>query len=248
MSPSFTEDAFLGGAVKARQPATGYRAAMDTVLLAAAVPPVARGRVIELGCGAGIASLCYAHRVAGAEICGIDADAEIVALARDNAALNGLEARVDFAQGRIGGATGLAPGHADQVFANPPYLKEGAADRPPDAHRDRSMVETGAALSDWIEAMLAVVKPKGGLTLVHRADRLQEILALLDRRAGETAVLPLWPPRGVAAKRVIIHARKRVRGGTVVHSGLVLHGDRTDERYTPEAEAILRGGKPLLLR
>ncbi len=243
-----TEDAFLGGAVMARQPAKGFRAAMDTVLLAAAVPALSSGRVVELGCGAGIASLCYAERCAGADILGIDADPQIIALAQTNAALNNKEARVRFQEGRVGAALDIAPNSADQVFANPPYLAEGSAARSPDAHRDRSMVEAGACLADWINAMLKVARQKGGITLVHRADRLQEILALLEGQAGETAVLPLWPRTGTAAKRVIVHARKAVRGGTRMLPGLTLHGNLDGERYTPEAEAILRDGAALPLR
>src|SRR3546814_8190614 len=49
--PAITEDAFLGGRVKLRQPEVGYRAAIDPVLLAAAVPAVAGERVADLGCG-----------------------------------------------------------------------------------------------------------------------------------------------------------------------------------------------------
>lgn len=240
-----TEDAFLGGSVKARQPAKGYRAAMDTVLLAAAVPSLRKGCAVELGCGAGIASLCYAHRVPGVTTIGIDADPDILDLARENAVLNRMNGRVSFKEGRLGGVLDIPAASVDQVFANPPYLAEGTSNKSPDAHRARSMVESGATLSDWIDAMLMIAKPKGGLTLVHRSDRLQELLSLLQGRAGDTTVLPLWPRRGQAAKRIIIHARKGVKGGATLHPGLVLHGDDPAERYTREAEMILRDGNAL---
>ncbi|MBI3708303.1 MAG: methyltransferase [Proteobacteria bacterium] len=58
-----TRDALLGGRVAFRQPAAGYRAAIDPVLLAASVPAATKGRVLELGCGAGAALLCLAHRL-----------------------------------------------------------------------------------------------------------------------------------------------------------------------------------------
>ena len=57
-----TDDTLLDGAVIFRQPAEGYRAAIDPVFLAAAVPDSVRGRVLDLGCGAGAAMLCLARR------------------------------------------------------------------------------------------------------------------------------------------------------------------------------------------
>jgi len=55
-----TEDALLGGRVRLLQAKVGYRAAIDPVLLAAAIPARAGQRVLDLGCGAGAASLCLA--------------------------------------------------------------------------------------------------------------------------------------------------------------------------------------------
>ena len=53
-------DAFLGGRLRIWQPRAGYRAGIDPVMLAAAVPARPRQSVLELGCGAGTASLCLA--------------------------------------------------------------------------------------------------------------------------------------------------------------------------------------------
>ncbi len=86
--------------------------------------------------------------------------------------------------------------------------------------------------------MLALVLRKGRLTLIHRADRLDEVLARLDGRAGETVVFPLWPGRGKPAKRVIISARRGVGRPFRLAAGLVLHADGGE--FTPQAEAVLR--------
>ena len=59
-------------------------------------------------------------------------------------------------------------------------------------------------------------------------------------------VLPLWPKRqGQGAKRVIVQATKGAAGATRTTAGLVLH--RTDDGYTAEAEAVLRGAQALKL-
>jgi hypothetical protein len=60
-----TTDAFLGGRLTVRQPRAGYRAGVDPVLLAAAVPARAGEAVLDLGAGPGWRSLCLGRRVRG---------------------------------------------------------------------------------------------------------------------------------------------------------------------------------------
>lgn len=238
-----TEDALLNGAVRLRQKRDGYRAAIDPVLLAAAVPGVRPGgRVLDLGTGTGAALICYLHRVAGAQGVGIEVDPGAAALARSNAELNGFTGRMEVVQADIGGTDGIGRGIGpfDQVFTNPPYLDALAADKSPSEDKSRSNVESAANLAQWITYALGALGHKGGFTIIHRADRLDSILAALHGKAGEVEVLPLWPRAGVAAKRIIVRARKGVRGGSAVLPGLILHGE--GQSYTPQAEAILRGG------
>ena len=83
-----TRDAFLGGALSVWQPRRGYRAGIDPVLLAAAVPAVAGQSVLELGCGAGVASLCLGRRVPGLVLHGVEIQQDYANLARRNGAEN----------------------------------------------------------------------------------------------------------------------------------------------------------------
>ena len=142
----------------------------------------------------------------------------------------------------------LEAGSFAQVMANPPYLPpERGNRRDPPVHAE-STIEGEARLAAWIEFALAMVQPRGGITLIHRADRLDEILALLHGRAGEIVVFPLWPSIGDTgvprdARRVIVHARQGVNTPTRLASGLILH--REDGGYTDEAELVLRDGAAL---
>src|SRR5690606_26928478 len=108
------------------------------------------------------------------------------------------------------------------------------------AHQESSLDLTG-----WLRRGLALLKPKGRLVLVHRADRLPELLAALAGQAGRLRILPLWPRRGQAAKRVILTAVKGSRAPAAPLPGLVLHGGGPG--FTPEAEAVLRDAAPLAL-
>ena len=236
-------DRLLGGRVVLRQPRSGYRAAIDPVLLAAAVPAT-RGAVLDVGCGTGAAALCYAARVPPARVTGLELRADWAALAEENALANGLQDRIRVICGSLlrPPAT-LAPGCFAEVMANPPYLPVERADmRNPPADAPAT-VEGEAKLADWIAFCLAMAAPDGGVTLIHRADRLDEILAHLHGRAGGIVVFPLWPGggRGGAAsedaRRVIVRARKGSKTPMRLAPGLVLH--RPDGAYTEPAERIL---------
>jgi tRNA1(Val) A37 N6-methylase TrmN6 len=237
----FTDDTLLDGRIKLRQPAHGYRAAIDPILLAAALPATAK-QALELGCGAGAASLCALARLADIAIVGVEIDPATAELARFNAGANGFGARfrVDLGDVRTIGETGF-----DLVFANPPYLPAERSTLSPDPHKRRSNHEGAADLGDWIAAALRSVRPGGSLVFIQRADRLDALLAHLHGHAGEQVVFPLWPRAGTAAKRVLVRARKGIATPLRLAAGLALH--EADGRYTAEADAILRGRTGLAL-
>jgi tRNA1(Val) A37 N6-methylase TrmN6 len=235
-----SEDRLLGGRVRLRQPARGYRAAIDPVLLAAAVPAGAGEHVLDLGTGAGAAALCLAARVPGCRVTGVEIEPALAALARANARLNGVAERVRVIEAEVGALDPAAVGPADHVMANPPYLPPARA---APGKRDRATVETGAGLAGWVAAALALVREKGSVTFVHRADRLDELLSRLREGAGEIVVFPLWPRPAAAAKRVIVRARRGVATPLRLAPGLVLH--RPDGSYTEDAQAVLREARAL---
>ncbi|MSP49202.1 MAG: methyltransferase domain-containing protein [Alphaproteobacteria bacterium] len=236
MAEGLTEDRLLGGRVRLRQPRDGYRAAIDPVLLAAAVRARPGERVLDLGTGAGAAALCLMARVEDLTVVGLEVDPTTAALARENAALNGR----DRFTVRDGDVTRLPAGLRgfDRAMVNPPFLEAGRADPPPDPGRRRAHVDADG-LDAWVEAALKAVSPGGAVTFIQRADRLADLLTLLQGRAGGIVVAPLWPKAGEAAKRVIVEARAGVRTPLRLLPGLVLHAP--DGRYTEPAEAILRG-------
>jgi tRNA1(Val) A37 N6-methylase TrmN6 len=238
-----TEDRLLGGRVVLHQPAAGYRAAIDPVLLAAAVPARPGEHVLDLGCGMGAAALALAARLPAVRITGLERDPTLARLCARNIEANKMAGRVEAVTGDLlAPPAALAAGSFDHAMANPPFLEPGRADLPPDPGRRAANVEGAAGLDDWIAAALAAVKPKGWLTLIHRADRLDALLGLLGGRAGAVTILPLWPRAGEPAKRVILRARKGARTPSQLLPGLVLH---EGEGFTAAAQAILRDGAAL---
>ncbi|MDX1574679.1 MAG: methyltransferase, partial [Kiloniellales bacterium] len=202
---------------------------------------------LDLGCGVGAAALCLLARLPEALVTGLEVQPGLAVLARDNAALNGKAGSFRVVEGDVADRNVLAgagPGGFDEVLCNPPHHRAGMA-AAPDPTKALANRETEADLDDWVAAALAHAGPKGAATFVHRADRLEDLLAALRGRAGGIVVFPLWPKPGAAARRVLVRARKGSRAPLTLAAGLVLHGP--DGRYTPEAEGVLREGRGLAL-
>lgn len=245
-SPELTEDSLLDGRVRLRQPAEGYRTAIDPVLLAAATPALPGDQVADLGCGVASAGLCLLQRVAEARLAGLELQPQLARLAEENARLNGMQDRLSVLIGDVlSPPERFAAGSFDHVMMNPPYLDPAAARISQHEGRRIATVEGEAGLSAWVDCARGLLRPRGSLTLIHRADRLDAILAVLSDDWGDLAVLPLWPRRDQPAKRVIVQARKASAAPLRLLPGLVLHDD--DGHYSPEAEAVLRAAAALVL-
>ncbi len=232
------ESALLGGRVRLRQPVKGYRAGMDAALLAAVVMAEPGQRVVEAGCGAGAVLMQIAARRAGVSLTGLERDPTMAALARENAVLNGADASIiegDVAAGFR--ALDLPP--FDWAVSNPPFFDDpGALRVPAEGKRGAWMADDG--LKAWTTFLLKSVREGGRIVVIHRADRLADLLALLGETAGSFAVRGVHPHADEPAKRVLVQAIKTGKAPLRLLPPLVLH-DRSDAKHTVEAEAILRG-------
>lgn len=249
MSSETTEtcDAFLGGRVQLYQPVDGYRAGVDPVLLAAATPAQPGQTVLELGCGAGAASLCLHARVTGLSLTGVEMQPLYADLARRNAVLNGADMRIVDADLRHLPSDIKARGF-DHVIANPPYYDRARSTSSINAGRDMALAGD-TPLSDWIDVAAKRLAPKGYLTMIQKADRLPDILTPLMARLGSVRVRAIQPRVGRVAELVIVQARKGGRAAFVMEPPLILHeGERhlrDGESYTAQVLTILREGGDL---
>ena len=205
-----SEDGFLGGRLRIRQPRHGYRAATDPVLLAAACGAAPGDKVLELGCGAGVASLCLGARLSGVSLSGLELQPAYADLARRNAAANGIALTV--MDGDVASPPAeLKADSFDHVILNPPWYPEGGGTAAQNAGRELGLREA-TPLGVWIDLATRRLRPGGWLTLIHLAERLPDILAACDARLGSLDLLPLAARRGQPAARVLLRARKGGRG------------------------------------
>jgi len=239
-----TENALLGGKVRLLQLARGYRAGMDAALLAAAVTARPGERVLEAGCGAGAVLTQVAARRPGVTLTGVERDPAVAALARRNAALNGWPERMTVIEADVGrGFKALDLPCADWAVSNPPFFDDESTLRAPSpAKRGAWIADDG--LAAWVRFLTDGVRDGGRVVVIHRADRLADLLALLGERCGSFAIRPVQPFAVEPAKRVLVQAIRGGRAPLRLLPALILH-DRSGAKHTAEAEAILTGAAGL---
>jgi tRNA1(Val) A37 N6-methylase TrmN6 len=240
-----TDDRFLGGALSILQPKRGYRAGLDALLLAASID--AGRRVLDVGAGVGVVGLAVARRLPGAEVVLVEREPGLTVLARANCARNGLAGRVHVIEADIARPLGelalLQPlVHSfDHVLANPPYHTRGQCTAGRSTGGAHAMGD--GDLERWVRFMAAMAAPGGMLSLVHRPEALDAIIAATRGRFGGHVIRPLHARAGASASRVLVHAVKGSRAPLTLAAGLVLH--EADGRFRPEIDAALRAGAAL---
>ena len=228
------------------QPKEGYRAGIDAVLLAAAIPAGPGDIALEAGAGVGVASLCLAARISDVTITALELQPELVVLARENVARNNRKQRIELFEGTVlSPPPAIATHQFDHFFFNPPFHEKEKGTKAPSQQKELSNRGDEAKFEDWLSFGLARLKSGGRLTLIHKTERLPDIIANLSSKAGTIKVFPLWPRHGMPAKRVIVTAIKGSRTPLELLSGLVLH--EAGREFTHDAEEVLRHGAAISL-
>jgi tRNA1(Val) A37 N6-methylase TrmN6 len=240
--PEVTSDAFLGGRLTLVQPATGFRAGLDSVLLGAATGHSA-GDLLDLGAGVGTASLVALadHDALMATL--LETDPAVAALARENISANGFAARAAVVEldlttsGRGRSAAGLLSDHYVSVIANPPFYETGTS---PAKSRAAARHMPPEALDAWVKTAATHAAPGGEVIFIHIAERLPVLLQSFAARFGAITVLPLVPRDGEPAHRFLIRGIKGSRAPMTLLQSRVLHTP-AGRNFRPDVESIFRG-------
>jgi tRNA1Val (adenine37-N6)-methyltransferase len=233
-----THDHLLKESVRITQPVDGYRVGTDAVLLAASIN-TDRGRILDLGTGVGGVALCIAHRLAGVQITAVEKDTDIAELADINITDNGFASRIRLIKGDVTALPAVLAASFDHVVSNPPY-HDVHGTRPRSRTRALAHMGEDTSLEDWVKAAIWAAKPRARISFICRADRAAELITLFETHgAGETLVFPLWPRHASPAGRVIIQARRGVKGPGAILPGLVMHNDKGG--YTEMASGVMAG-------
>ncbi len=202
-----TVDTLLRGRIKLFQPARGFRASVDPVLLSGFVSPPL-GRFVDLGCGTGAVAFLLLARDPQAQGVGIELQPRLAALASAAVPENGFSSRFKVVAADIR-QHGLPAAGFDLVVTNPPFQPRGQGELPPDEERSIAHHEVALTLTGWLEAASRLVRPDGRVAAIFAAGRVGELLLALSAH-GLTPVRlrPVYPRPGAPATRVLIEARR----------------------------------------
>lgn len=239
-----TQDFFLRNKISMIQPKIGYRAGIDAVLLGAAGFHSKGENIAELGCGVGVALFSLLKRKEEAQqpykrALGLEIDEKTFELTKQNAQNNGIKNL------ELDNLNGLIPNNQyenqfDLVISNPPFFDDEKSIRGPDASRHKAYV-IGAPLINWVKAMLRLCRAKGEILIIHRADRMFDILEALKGRAGDVRILPIHPKTSQNANRILIRARKYSKAPTQILGGLYLRDINDPDKYLSEIDDMCNG-------
>ena len=247
-SIELTKNKFLGNKIEILQFPDGYRGNMDSVLVAASVPAESGQRVLELGCGNGVALCCLLYRVRGLEVYGIEFDKRVAELCRRNICLNNFKAKI-FNSDIASSKRDLKSLSFDHVFMNPPYFKKNDVKKSLIPSSNQAKVES-VPLSEWLSVARKSCKPKGKITIIQRVDRLPEIMECLGSHFGQITVLPISSFKDSSPKTIIVQATKNSSAPFTLLAQKTVHKrDSVSGKvvYEEELNKILRSGYPLLL-
>ena len=219
--PDVTEDNWYNSTLSLIQPAKGFRATTDALLLAASVPNNAQ-HPIELGAGLGAALLPLATRLPGIPITAVELDPVMVTLLRQNIARNGMQDRITTFHHDALDASPPWQGQHDVALINPPY-NDAASSQSDNFFRKTSMATQD--LSAWVDAAERALAPKGRAVIISRADRLDELMAALAPSFGDISLRAIHGNQDAPAKRILLTARKNLASKVAILPPLVMNGD-----------------------
>jgi len=246
---SLSEDEFLGGKLRLKQPRRGHRAGHDAVLLAAATPAKVGECIVDLGAGIGAAGLAVASRIKDIDLVLVERDEALVEIARANLAANKLRGRAVMldvaATAAAFAAAGLRPDSVDRVLMNPPFNDPSRHQVSPDPMRRAAHDAAADTLAVWLRGVRRILKPAGTVSLIWRAEEVGPMLAILEAGFGAAMVLPVHPRPDAAAIRILVRATKGSRAPVALLPGIILNGPAG--RASGDIQAVLNGADVLPL-
>lgn len=238
------EDRLLDGRLILSQPKKGHRAGSDAVLLAATLPELGEGPLLDLGAGVGTVGLAAALLQPRLRVTLLERDPDLAALAHRNAVANGWEARVSVVAADVAAPSsslahsGLAAGAFACVSMNPPFYTAGETRASPVPNRRAAHV-VEHDLEAWFRLARRSLRPGGTLALIHRADALPLVMAGLGTGFGAVALRPVHAHPGKPAIRILVTATLNSRKPAEILPAFTLH-DEAGAR-SAQSEALHRG-------
>ncbi len=234
------EDLQLGG-LSILQKKDAFRFGLDAVLLSNFVNAKRHHKVLDLGTGTGIIPILLVGKTEAQDITGLEIQPEIAAMAQRSIDGNGLNNRVKIIRGDIKEAVALLGAAVyDVVVSNPPYTRMGSGLVNPAESKAIARHELFCTLEDVLVSAAALLKPQGDFYMVHRPDRLTDIMEGMRKARIEPKLLRLICPRaGEKPSLLLIRGLKNGNPGLAILPSLMIYDQKG--QYTEEASIQYNG-------
>jgi len=215
-----------------------FRPSTDTFLLSS-LPRLKRGlRVCDLGCGTGLLGLLLLQHQPELQVTGVDILPEAIRLAEKAAVENDLADRLTFHNGDLRQLKSRFPtGSFDLVVCNPPYYPPDSGYLAADDSISTARSEVSCTLEDVCQSAAYLLRWGGSFCLVHKPERLTDVLCSLRNAAIEPKRLRFVSAAAAQAPSLIlVEGRRGGKAGLTIEPPLILQ--ERDGSPTAEVDAI----------
>lgn len=220
------------------QKENAFRFGIDAVLLAN-FSKIRRGaRIIDLCSGTGIIPFILAGKTEAANIIGIEIQNEMVDMAKRSVLFNKLEDKIDFINRDLKDLQFLKTiPKVDVVTVNPPYKLKNSGIINPNDKNAIARHEICCTLKDVIKAAKAILKDNGRIYMIHRPDRLADIICTMREHKIEPKLIQMIQPNIKKAPNMVLIEGQN-NGGTFLKWEAPLYVYNLDGSYTDKINKI----------
>lgn len=212
-----------------------FNFSLDSVLLPNFVTITKKTKkILDLGTGNAPIPMILSTRT-NAEIYGIEIQKEIYQLAKESLAINGLEKRIKLINDDMKNLKNYFPFNSfDLILSNPPYFKLNEKSNKNDIpQKTIARHEEKITLKEIIELAKKFLDNNGRFALIHRTDRLIEIIELLRKNNIEPKKIQLiYPKNNTESNMVLIEGRKNGNSGLKILPPIVVHNENGEYTQT----------------
>lgn len=213
----------------------GFCFGIDSILLSDFASEIKKeGKVIDLGTGTGIIGIMLCAKTELSKMIGVEVQKEVYDMAKRSIKLNNLQDKFEIINDNIKNLENILEiGTFDAVVTNPPYKKIGTGLINENEKKLISRHEITANLEDFIKMSAKLLKDKGNFYMVHRPDRLVDIIELLRKYKLEPKKIRFVEPSiGKEANLLLIKATKNAKPFLKIEKTLYVYKENGE--YTEE--------------